>query len=82
MYGKLDMSQQHVLPAQKVNCIPGCIKISMVSSSREVALLFYSALVRPHLEYCVYCDLESSVQGRCGPVGVCLEEAHKNDPRD
>ena len=26
--------------------------------------------------------MESSVQERHGPVGVCPEEGHKNDPRD
>ena len=51
--GKLNMRQQCALAAKMANRTLGCIRHSMASRSKEGIVPLCSALLQPHLEYCV-----------------------------
>ena len=61
---KLDVSPQCVLAAQKTKSVLGCIRRGAASSEREGIVPLCSALLRPHLEYCVEAwDLQHKKDG-------------------
>ena len=75
---KLNMTKQCAAVAKKANRTLGCVNKGITSRDTEVIIALYSALVCPHLEYCVW-FWSPLYKKRCGQAGEGPEKGHKDD---
>ena len=76
---KLNMSGQRAAAAKQADRMLGCINKGITSREKEVIIPLYSALARPHLEYCVQ-FWPPLCKKPCGQAGEGPEQGHKGDP--
>lgn len=70
-------NQQHAHNTKKASIFLDCIRWIIVSRSRQIILLLYSAQVRPHLEHCVHFWVPQ--YKRDGAVGASPTKNYQED---
>lgn len=74
LVNKFSMNEQCAAEAKQDHGMLGSINKDTTSRDKEVIVILYSVLVKPHLEYCVWFGPHYAI--RCGQDGQCLEKGH------
>lgn len=76
---KFNKSHEHKATVLKANANLGCNDRNTISTAREVITSGFSALLRPHLAYCIF-RIEVNIQGRKTRMGRHLATKSNDYP--